>query len=333
MAYDNPIVVGSTAYDNPGARSMPWQSYERPALFDLEQHWGVTRSQADAQSVAAQQDAAANLDPYGLLHDPESFDSQQGPQHETRPPTTADGRPWRPAELRKDAPWEAPKWARSAVEEKAQHGARQMLPELLAPAERRAWRDGEFERASRRFEQEDKRERRMQRKQARAAKRAVGRTAALVEHGLASVEASVGEHMTGGAPTPHVPTPHPHYHLPLRLHHQAPPRTAPGPDERIDEATDDEEMDDEERFLQAQYGRHTMQPVPLSSRSPRSRSGVAPTPPKEGRFEPHSPRQRRTTGRTTSGFAVHEQRAPTPASFSSYDEASEWLNARPRVLA
>jgi hypothetical protein len=239
------------------------------------------------------------------------------------------------------------------------------LPALLSPADHRTWsfEQGDFEKAERRFERQDRRERRLQRRAARqaAAERRDGRSNPQPTHlhGDAEMWTVAGQMQ---------PPPSPSYR----------PRTTPideepegsryfdgddEGDEGGDRTTDDEAIDEEERFLPKtpardgaardgaaeerfliweerflvdQYGPR-MHPVPLSSVSPR--------PPGHGHSPPthaHSPRRRRNAGRAAAppaGGMLSQQaqgqaqpRGRTPASFASYDEAAMWLGARPRVL-
>ena len=275
----------------------------------------------------------------GLQLDPEIFASYTGPQHETRPPSTADGKP-----LGTPHPQlAAPRWARASVAQRMEKASADgLLPALLSPADHRTWsfEQGDFEKAERRFERQDRRERRLQRRAARqaAAERRDGRTA----EGRRSNPQST--HLHGDTEMWTVagqmqPPPSPSYR----------PRTTPideepegsryfdgvdEGDEGGDRTTDEEAIEEEERFLVDQYGPR-MHPVPLSSVSPR--------PPGHGHSLPthaHSPRRRRNAGRAAAppagGMLSQQAQAPprgrTPASFASYDEASMWLGARPRVL-
>jgi hypothetical protein len=249
-----------------------------------------------------------------------------------------------------------------------------LLPALLSPADHRTWsfEQGDFEKAERRFERQDRRERRLQRRAARqaAAERRDGRSNPQPTHlhGDAEMWTGAGQMQ---------PPPSPSYR----------PRTTPideepegsryfdgddEGDEGGDRTTDEEAIDEEERFLPKtpardgaardgtardgaaeerfliweerflvdQYGPR-MHPVPLSSVSPRP-PGHGHSPPNTAPMHAHSPRRRRNAGRAAAppaGGMLSQQaqgqaqpRGRTPASFASYDEAAMWLGARPRVL-
>ena len=312
-----------------GASSMPSVPSAQPHSTNRAATGRSVRPTASSSAVSSA----------GLQLDPEIFASYTGPQHETRPPTTADGKPLGTPQPQLDAP----RWARASVAQRMEKASADgLLPALLSPADHRTWsfEQGDFEKAERRFERQDRRERRLQRRAARqaAAERRDGRTA----EGRRSNPQPT--HLTGDTEMWTVagqmqPPPSPSYRpwtTPIDEEPQG-SRYFDGVDEGDeggDRTTDEEAIEEEERFLVDQYGPR-MHPVPLSSVSPR--------PPGHGHSPPthaHSPRRRRNAGRAAAppaGGMLSQQaqaspRGRTPASFASYDEASMWLGARPRVL-
>ena len=300
----------------------------------------------------------------GLQLDPEVFSSYTGPQHETRPPTTADGKPLGTPQPQLDAP----RWARASVAQRMQKASADgQLPALLSPADHRTWsfEQGDFEKAERRFERQDRRERRQQRRAARQAapERRDGRTAegwrsqpppspsyrprttpVAEEHGGSRNFDGVdeggsddvggdegGSDDVGGDRTTDEEAIE---EVERRSEHVHARGDRGGGGGAVVSTCMQEAIEEEERFLMDQYGPR-MHSVPLSSVSPR--------PPGQGHSPPthvHSPRRRHNAGRAAAspaGGTLSQQveaspRGRTPASFASYDEAAMWLGARPRVL-
>ena len=358
-----PYELDRSRYDLEAGLEVEWPTTSMPSVPSAQPHSTTSHSHSHSHSHSTNRAATGRsvrptatssaVSSAGLQLDPEIFASYTGPQHETRPPTTADGKP-----LGTPQPQlAAPRWARASVAQRMEKASADgLLPALLSPADHRTWsfEQGDFEKAERRFERQDRRERRLQRRAARqaAAERRDGRSNPQPTHlhGDAEMWTGAGQMQ---------PPPSPSYR----------PRTTPideepegsryfdgddEGDEGGDRTTDDEAIDEEERFLIRderflireerflvdQYGPR-MHPVPLSSVSPRP-PGHGHSPPNTAPMHAHSPRRRRNAGRAAAppaGGMLSQQaqgqaqpRGRTPASFASYDEAAMWLGARPRVL-
>ena len=363
-----PYELDRSRYDLEAGLEVEWPTTSMPSVPSAQPHSANRAATGRSVRPTATSSAVSSA---GLQLDPEIFASYTGPQHETRPPTTADGKP-----LGTPQPQlAAPRWARASVAQRMEKASADgRLPALLSPADHRTWsfEQGDFEKAERRFERQDRRERRLQRRAARqaAAERRDGRTAEGRHsnpqpthlHGDAEMWTGAGQ-MQPDADAARCsqmqPPPSPSYR----------PRTTPideepegsryfdgddEGDEGGDRTTDEEAIDEEERFLIRderflireerflvdQYGPR-MHPVPLSSVSPRP-PGHGHSPPNTAPMHAHSPRRRRNAGRAAAppaGGMLSQQaqgqaqpRGRTPASFASYDEAAMWLGARPRVL-